>query len=102
MTDIVERLRFLVPSDSSGAAFDAVNEITRLRNELHLSQEWPLRIIAEREEDCKEITALRAENKRLRAALEETLNTPRDANKTYAELFVEVCCELRAALEEKT
>ena len=41
MSDIVERLRLLVPSDSSGAAFDAVNEID----------------------------ALRAENKRLRAAL---------------------------------
>ena len=42
MTDIVERLRLLVPSDSSGAAFDAVDEIT----------------------------ALRAENERLRAALD--------------------------------
>lgn len=30
MTSILERLRLLVPSDSSGAAFDAVNEITRL------------------------------------------------------------------------
>lgn len=34
MTDIVERLRLLVPSDSSGAAFDAVNEIATLRAEV--------------------------------------------------------------------
>jgi|688.fasta_scaffold459093_2 hypothetical protein len=33
MSDIVERLRLLVPSDSSGAAFDGVNEITRLTAE---------------------------------------------------------------------
>lgn len=34
MTDIVERLRLLVPSDSSSAAFDAVTEITALRAEV--------------------------------------------------------------------
>jgi hypothetical protein len=34
MSDIVERLRLLVPSDSSGAAFDGVNEITRLTAEV--------------------------------------------------------------------
>ena len=33
MSDIVDRLRLLVPSDSSGAAFDGVNEITRLTAE---------------------------------------------------------------------
>ena len=72
MTDnIVERLRLLVPSDSSGAAFDAVNEITRLRNELHIAQEWSARVIAGHEQDIAEITALRAENERLRAALEK-------------------------------
>lgn len=43
---------------------------------------------------------LRAENERLRVAIEDTLNKPRDVNKTYTELFVEVCCELRAAMEE--
>lgn len=61
MGDIVERLRLLVPSDSSGAAFDAVNEITRLRNELHITQEWSARVIAGHEQDMTEITALRAE-----------------------------------------
>ena len=70
MGDIVERLRLLVPSDSSGAAFDAVNEITRLRNELHITQEWSARVIAGHEQDMTEITALRAENERLRAALQ--------------------------------
>ena len=70
MGDIVERLRLLVPSDSSGAAFDAVNEITRLRNELHITQEWSARVIAGHEQDMTEITALRAEVERLRAVLE--------------------------------
>lgn len=31
MRDIVERLRLLVPSDSTGASIEAANEITRLR-----------------------------------------------------------------------
>lgn len=31
MTDIVERLRLLVPSDPSGASIDAIAEIERLR-----------------------------------------------------------------------
>jgi hypothetical protein len=34
MSEIVDRLRLLVPSDSSGAAFDGVNEITRLTAEV--------------------------------------------------------------------
>lgn len=32
-SDIVERLRLLVPSDSSGAAIKAIDELTRLRSE---------------------------------------------------------------------
>ncbi len=45
-------------------------EITRPRNELHIAQEWSARVIAGHEEDIREITALRAENERLRAALQ--------------------------------
>lgn len=55
-----------------------------------LAREW--------EHHCK---TAEAENEKLRAALWEILNKPRDANKTYTELFVEVCLEIRAALEEK-
>ena len=33
MTDIVEKLRLLVPSDPSGASIDAIAEIERLRVE---------------------------------------------------------------------
>lgn len=44
----------------------AANEIERLRNELHIAQEWSARVIAGHEQDIAEITALRAENERLR------------------------------------
>jgi hypothetical protein len=37
----------------------------------------------------------------LEAALREICDGPRDADKSYAELFAEVCWEARAALGEK-
>jgi len=37
----------------------------------------------------------------LEAALRKIADGPRDADKSYAELFVEVCMEARAALGEK-
>ena len=37
----------------------------------------------------------------LEAALRKIADGPRDAEKSYAELFVEVCMEARAALGEK-
>lgn len=73
MSDIVKGLRLLVPSDSSGAAIKAIDEITRLRNELHIAQEWSARVIAGQEEDANQITALRAENEKLRAALKSVM-----------------------------
>lgn len=75
MTDIVERLRLLVPSDSSGAAFDAVNELT----------------------------ALRAENGRLRAAATALIdfhNGPREAKRP--DVFRLLMVRLNAALEKET
>ena len=42
-----------------------------------------------------------AEVERLKAALETIANGPRDADKTYPELFIEVRCEARAALNEE-
>lgn len=109
MTDIVERLRLLVPSDSSGAAFDAVNEITRLRNELHIAQVWSERLIAGREQDMTEITALRAEVERLRAALDMidsiSVHSGGDIHGVHPSLwegaFKEAQIMARAALEEK-
>ena len=47
-----------------------LREVTRLRNELHIAQVWSERVIAGHEQDITEITALRAENEKLRAALE--------------------------------
>ena len=38
---------------------------------------------------------------RLEAALRQICDGPRDADKSYAELFAEVCWEARAALGEK-
>ncbi len=38
---------------------------------------------------------------RLEAALRQICDGPRDADKSYAELFAEVCWEARAALEGK-
>jgi predicted patatin/cPLA2 family phospholipase len=38
---------------------------------------------------------------KLEAALREIANGQRDANKSYAELFVEVCTEARKALDAK-
>ncbi len=58
-------------------------EITRPRNELHIAQEWSARVIAGHEEDIREITALRAENERLRAALQDIHMTTR-CDKTAA------------------
>ena len=37
----------------------------------------------------------------LEAALRQICDGPRDADKSYAELFAEVCWEARAALREK-
>jgi plasmid stabilization system protein ParE len=37
----------------------------------------------------------------LEAALRQICDDPRDADKSYAELFAEVCWEARAALGEK-
>lgn len=54
------------------------DEITRLRNELHIAQEWSSQVIAGREQDIAEITALRAENERLKdanAQLQEIVNS---------------------------
>ena len=64
--------------------------LIRLRNELHIAQEWSARVIAGRDQDTAEITALRAENERLRAALEKI-----NVGEGWAALIA------RAALEEK-
>lgn len=102
MTDIVKRL--LAPdywfsgSDEghegeNDAPFRAAAEITRLRNELHAARVWAERAIAEHEQDIMEITRLRAENEKLRAALRGVV---RVADRDTAEFN-----EARAALKEK-
>ena len=73
MTDIVKRLRGLAAVDNCQASLEAADEITRLR----------------------------AENEKLRAALDKICNGPRDADLDYVDLFVEVKIEARAALEGK-
>lgn len=75
MSDIVERLRWRAENTSTPAATtpmlcaEAADEVTRLRNELHIAQEWSARVIAGHEQDIAEITALRAENERMRGEL---------------------------------
>jgi hypothetical protein len=56
---------------------------------------WPV--------DKNELRGLVHEIERLRAALRKICDGPRDADKSYAELFAEVSWEARAALAgEKT
>ena len=67
MTDIVKRLRGLAAVDNCQASLEAADEITRLRNELHIMEVWSSRIIAGTQQDVIEIARLRAEVKRLKA-----------------------------------
>ena len=92
MTDIVKGLRLLVPSDSSGAVIKAIDEITCLRNELRIAQEWSARVIAGREQDIAEITALRAEVERLTRLLR--------AEQELGEFYRENIGRLRAEKEK--
>ena len=70
--DIVERLKSGEPcleangrpcrsmdAQSGCACAEAAAEITRLRNELHLANEWAANVYAGRDEDCAEITSIR-------------------------------------------
>lgn len=84
-SDIVEKLRLLVPSDPSRASIDAITEIKRL-NEYIKRQAMDILL-------CKEGNdMLHKENTRLRAALREIIA---DSFSVYA---IQVA---RAALEEK-
>lgn len=91
MSDIVERLRkggpcieaagcdgggpCKVMNASSGCACaEAADEITRLRNELHIAEAWSARVIAGTQQDVIEIARLTAENERLRAALRAVMD----------------------------
>jgi len=47
----------------------------------------------------KQLTAAEKRIAELEAALRKICNGPRDVEKSYAELFAEVCIEARAALE---
>jgi uncharacterized protein YukE len=47
------------------------------------------------------LTQMRNRIEKLEAALREITDGQRDADKSYAELFVEVCMEARKALEGK-
>lgn len=69
MSEIVDRLRLLVPSDSSGAAFDGVNEITRLTAEVDWHKENSARCQDTQAALLWEITHLTAERNKLRSAL---------------------------------
>lgn len=102
MTDIVEKLRWRVENTygsptatTSMLCAEAADEITRLRNELYIAQEWSARVIAGREQDIAETTALRAENEKLRAALQRV-----DDDHGYG-LPPDTRSMIRAALEEK-
>lgn len=68
MSDIVERLRLLVPSDSSGAAFDAVNEIATLRAEVASKNDEFQKYARRMESDMNE---LGGKNARLTARIRE-------------------------------
>lgn len=80
-------------------------EITRLRNELHIAQEWSARVIAGHEQDIAEITDLRAEVERLNSDLDDAstdLATARQDNASLAEGVKSLRAEnekLRAAAE---
>lgn len=87
MIDIVERLHALAAIDGCQASLEAVTEITRLRNELHIAQVWSERVIAGHEHDITEITAMRAENERLREALKPILNYPNIKEKIGNQLY---------------
>lgn len=65
MTDIVERLRLLVPSDPSGASIDAIAEIERLRAALRECLSWH-----DYSNDMHKPIEVRAAYMRARAALE--------------------------------
>ena len=111
MTDIIERLDNInicmcdyMTRDSSSdceTVDDAKDTITRLR-----AENDGLKVaLFDWEEESKKWFAtaqvvfdLRADNERLRAALEEIANGPRDVEKTYPELLAEVRCEARAAI----
>lgn len=103
MSDIVDRLRLLVPSDSSGAAFDGVNEITRLTAEVER-----LRSLTVVQESL--IRKSEAANEKLRAALREAYEVyagsdgfiPETAGEGYQQQIIRqmVNC-ISAALEEK-
>lgn len=53
------------------------------------------------EQAADRIEELEKRNKEREAALRQICDGPRDADKSYAELFAEVCWEARAALGEK-
>jgi hypothetical protein len=57
MSDIVERLRLLVPSDSSGAAHKAADEITRLTAEVEMLREMQRTLLVEQGEMVATLTA---------------------------------------------
>jgi hypothetical protein len=91
---------------------EAADEITHLRNELHIVEVWSARIIAGTQQDITEIARLRAENESLRAALKPFASTKADAGYDYIsglpdiviiriEASVREIKAARAALEEK-
>jgi hypothetical protein len=103
MSDIVERLRLLVPSDSSGAAFDGVNEIARLTAENEkLGRDYQ----SARDAHDKVL----AENEKLRAALrsiaantygyEPDVMSDEEAKNYFSGLFFDAQNKARAALKE--
>ncbi len=81
MSDIVERLRRKVSHGPTMEAvhtkaveWQAADEIERLRNELHIAEQWSARVYAGRDQDVAEITRLRAALDILQAAM--TANKP--------------------------
>ena len=92
--DIVDDLRDLnsmhTPDEVSGIADEAANEIERLRQ-----RDGFIAVLD------KQIVEKDAEIERLREALRTICDGPRDVEKSYAELFVEVKIEARSALQQK-
>jgi len=112
-SDIVERLRnsndrlLMCGQDYSDVVLDAATEIERLRDDIkrrpivYAVTEEAAKALQKWRNENQEIDKLIKENERLQKALQMICDEPRDVEKTYAELFVDVKIEARKALGEK-
>jgi hypothetical protein len=99
MDDLVKRLRN--PKGDSGSDFNATYWVGLITEAADRIEKLEREKASWKGAYDGAVLALTERNKELEAALREIADGPRDADKSYAELFVEVCMEARAALGEK-